>query len=59
MAKLMLLSIVLVCVFVPAILAPRRSPRRSLRLAQIVSVGFVVVWAYMCIAWYPQLVPLE
>jgi hypothetical protein len=59
MAKLILLSVVLVGMVVPTVLSTRRSARRALRQAQVVSIAFIVVWAYMCIAWYPQLVPLE
>jgi hypothetical protein len=59
MAKLILLSIVMVGVLVPIAMSTRRRPRKALRAAQIVAVSFVVVWAYMCITWYPQLVPLE
>jgi hypothetical protein len=59
MAKLILLSIVLVGILVPAMMATRPRPRRTLRTVQIVCTSFVVVWAYMCIAWYPQLVFVE
>jgi hypothetical protein len=59
MAKLILLSIVLVGIVVPILLSTRRSPRRALRQAQAIALGFIVVWAYMCLTWYPDLVPLE
>jgi hypothetical protein len=59
MAKLILLSVILVAVVVPVWLSTRRQSRRALRTAQLVSISFVVVWAYLCILWYPQLVPLE
>jgi Ca2+/H+ antiporter len=59
MAKLILLSVILIAVVVPVWLSTRRRPRRALRTAQLVSISFVVVWAYLCVIWYPQLVPLE
>lgn len=59
MAKLILLSIVIVSVVVPMLLATRRSPVRMLRNAQVAALLAVVVWAYMCISWYPQLVPVD
>lgn len=59
MSKLILLSIVLVSVAVPIRLCSRASPRRALRNAQWITVAFVLVWALMCIVWYPQLVPIE
>ena len=58
MAKLILLSVVLVGFLVPISLSTRRAPRRALRQAQIAAAAFVIVWAYMCLTWYPQLVPL-
>lgn len=59
MAKLILLSIVFVSVGMPIALSGSRSPRRALRQVQWFTVLFVFVWAYMCITWYPALVPLE
>jgi hypothetical protein len=59
MAKLILLSVVIVGLIVPILLSTRRSPKRALRQAQAITIGFVVIWAYLCIAWYPELVPLE
>jgi hypothetical protein len=58
-AKLILLSIVIVGIVVPIAFSTRRRPRKVLRLVQVVSLGFVLVWAYLCITWYPQLVPLD
>jgi hypothetical protein len=57
--KLILLSIIFVSAGVPIALSGSRSPRRALRRAQWIALAFVLVWAYMCIAWYPQLVPLD
>jgi hypothetical protein len=59
MAKLILLSIILVNTGVPIWLSQRASPRRNLRYAVLLTTLFVVVWAYMCLKIYPQLVPLD
>ena len=59
MAKLILLSIVLVTVTIPMILSTRKSPKRTLRTIQIISLVFVVIWAWMCLTIYPQLVPVD
>jgi hypothetical protein len=59
LAKLILLSVVLVSVLIPIRLSTRAVPRRALRSAQWMTVAFVVVWAFMCIWWYPQLVFVE
>lgn len=59
MAKLILLSIVLVTVTVPMLLSTRKSPKRTLRTIQIISLVFVVIWAWMCLTIYPQLVPVD
>ncbi len=59
MAKLILLSIVLVSIALPIRLSARAAPRRALRLTQWIVASFVFVWAYMCLSWYPQLVPLD
>ena len=59
MAKLILLSILLVSVAVPLRLSDRQSARVALKRAQWTTVAFIVVWAVLCIAWYPSLVPLE
>jgi hypothetical protein len=59
MAKLIILSIVLVSFAVPVRLARAPRPRRALRRAQGIVLAFVVVWAVMCLRWYPHLVTLE
>jgi hypothetical protein len=58
-AKLILLSVVLVSMIIPIRLATRASPKRTLRRVQWTIVAFVFVWALLCIVWYPALVPLE
>ena len=59
MAKLILLSVVLVSMIIPIRVATRPSPKRALRRVQWMIVAFVFVWAFLCIFWYPALVPLE
>lgn len=59
MAKLIILSIILVHVAVPVWLSERPGPRRWLRRTQWITTLFIVIWAYMCLKWYPQLVPLD
>jgi hypothetical protein len=58
-AKLILLSVVLVSMIIPIRLCTRPSPKRALRRVQWTIVAFVFVWAFLCIVWYPALVPLE
>jgi hypothetical protein len=59
MAKLILLSIILFSVVVPIAFARTKSPKRTLRGIQIATVISVAVWAFMCLTWYPVLVPIE
>ena len=59
MPKLILLFIVGAMAVVPVFFATRKSARKALREVQLVFVAAVCVWAYMCINWYPQLVPLD
>jgi hypothetical protein len=57
--KLIILSIVIVSLGVPAWLSTAPRPRRGLRRAQVIIVLYVIVWGYMCTHWYPELVPLK
>jgi hypothetical protein len=59
MAKLIILSILLFMSIVPIALARRPSPKRTLRMIQIMTFFAVIAWALACRIWYPQLVPLE
>jgi hypothetical protein len=58
-AKLIILSIVLVSFIVPIWLSTSSQPRTGLRKAQRVILVFILVWAWMCLKWYPELVPLK
>lgn len=59
MEKLIILSIVVVSFVVPLSLAVARYPRKALRRTQAIVFLYIVVWAYLCTRWYPQLVQLK
>ena len=59
MAKLIIFSIVLASFGVPMVMAPWPNPRRTLRRAQVTMLAFIVMWALMCVYWYPELVHIE
>ena len=59
MAKLIILSIVLASFTVPVWFANTKAPRRGVRNMQRVMIVFILVWAYLCLHWYPALVPIE
>jgi hypothetical protein len=40
-------------------MASSTQPRRALRRTQASIVLFIVVWALMCVYWYPELVHVE
>jgi hypothetical protein len=58
-AKLILLGIVIYMTIVPATLAGRPGPRRTLKMIQWLTFVAVFVWALACRRCYPQLVPVE
>jgi hypothetical protein len=57
--KLIILSIVLVSMGVPAWLSATTRPRNALRRAQVTVFLFIIVWGYLCLRWYPRLVQLK
>jgi hypothetical protein len=59
LTKLIIFSIILASFIVPMGLSTGAQPRRALRRVQIIMCILIVVWALMCLIWYPQLVPLE
>lgn len=59
MSKLILLSLVIVSVVVPMSFATRKTPRSALRTSQIITALFIIVWTFMCLYWYPRLVPID
>jgi hypothetical protein len=58
-AKLIILSILLVTVLVPAWMSSSSQPRKALRRVQGLVVVLVILWGYMCLHWYPALVELK
>jgi hypothetical protein len=59
MAKLIILSVVLISFALPIYVSKSARPRAALRRTQFVVLGFIVIWALMCTRWYPELVPLK
>jgi hypothetical protein len=59
MAKLIILSVLLASVVIPAWLSTSPQPRRALRRAQGMVVLWVVVWGFLCLHWYPALVMIK
>jgi hypothetical protein len=59
MEKLIVLSIVFVTIAVPTWLSTSQRPKPALRKAQTIIVVFVLLWGYLCLHLYPQLVPLK
>ncbi len=59
MAKLIILSVVLVSFIVPIRLATKVQPARAVRRTQGMVFLFILIWALLCLHWYPALVPLE
>jgi hypothetical protein len=57
--KLIILSIVIVSFVVPIRLSTAKRPRLALRRAQQIVAVCIVVWAFMCLRWYPAIQPLE
>jgi hypothetical protein len=58
-AKLIILSIIIMTFAVPIYLSGAPQPRRSLQRAQLILFLYMFVWAYLCVRWYPQLTPLQ
>jgi len=59
LAKLILLAIVFFTSIVPLAASSATNARLTIRRIQIWTVLAVLVWAYACRAWYPQLVHVE
>ena len=59
MAKVIILSIVLMSFGVPVWLSTAPQPRRALRRVQTILLVYIVIWAFMCLYWYPSIVPLK
>lgn len=59
MSKLILLFVILLSIILPIVMGGRPAPRRTLRTLQMTMVVVIVAWGYMCMSWYPQIVPLD
>lgn len=59
MAGLITLLLILFSTVVPIVLSKSRSPRRTLRFIQYSTVAMTIVWAWLCLAYYPQFVELN
>ncbi|MGD0523945.1 MAG: hypothetical protein ABSE49_02310 [Polyangiaceae bacterium] len=59
MEKLIILSIVFVSLGLPAWLATSTRPKKALRQAQWAVLFYVIVWGYLCLHVYPQLVQIK
>jgi hypothetical protein len=58
-AKLIILSVILVSFAVPIRLAKSPRPAQALRRTRLTILGFIVIWTFMCLKWYPTLVFLQ
>ena len=59
MAKLIILSIVLMSFAVPIWFSTAPQPRRTIRRVQTIMLVYIVIWAIMCLRWYPDIVELK
>jgi len=59
MPKLIILSVILVNTIIPIALSHMSAPRKWLPRSQLITTLYICLWAYMCMTWYPQLVPLD
>jgi hypothetical protein len=59
MEKLIILSIVLVSMALPAWFSTSPKPKKALRQVQGGILLFILVWGYLCLHWYPLLVQLK
>jgi hypothetical protein len=57
--KLIPLSLVLITILLPALLAQRSGPKRSVKLLFGLMPLIVVIWAFLCMRVYPLYVQLE
>ena len=56
MSKLIVLSIIILSIAMPIMLAERKSPKRAVRLIWTTVVAFAFVWGFLCTWLYPKLV---
>jgi hypothetical protein len=58
LAKLIIFAVVLASFGVPTWLAMDQRPKRAVRKMQMIMFVFILVWAYLCLHWYPAIVPV-
>lgn len=59
MAKLIILSIVIMSFAIPVSQSLDKRPARALKRVRQIMAVFIVIWAFMCLRWYPAIVPLK
>jgi hypothetical protein len=59
MSKLILLSVVILSVGLPMVVAARPRPQATLRQVVLIMVFAIIVWSQLCLRIYPQYVPLK
>jgi hypothetical protein len=59
MAKLIILSVVILSVGMPIAMATRPKPQATLRQIVLLMIFAIFVWSQLCLKLYPQYVPLE
>ena len=59
MSKLIILSIVIMSFALPIYLSTSAQPAKMLKRVQVLMCLYVLLWSYLCLHWYPILVPLK
>jgi hypothetical protein len=59
MSKLILLSVVILSIALPMVVAARPKPQATLRQVVFIMVFAILVWSQLCLRVYPQYVPLK
>ena len=59
MAKLIPLSVIIMSVVIPMLLAGRSKPNANLRLILLLLVGYIFIWTQLCLRVYPNYVQIE
>jgi hypothetical protein len=59
MAKLVLLSVLIMTIALPIAVAERPKPQLTLRWTLVAMVVLILIWAQLCLRLYPELVPLD
>jgi hypothetical protein len=59
MAKLIILSIVIMSFVIPISQSTAPKSRSTLRRVQTIILAYILIWAFMCLHWYPDIVELK